>query len=68
MCSPTSIFQGHAVWHLINTSSIALAYLYYRRETFLTQEEQEVADTDSDDMIEVEGIELIPIPLKDSKN
>ncbi len=34
LCSPTSIFQGHAVWHILNTCSIFLAYLYYRSEEF----------------------------------
>lgn len=46
LCEPTSIFQGHAAWHLMNTSTIVLAYLYYRSETFLTKEEQDVADSD----------------------
>lgn len=45
LCSPTSIFQGHALWHLINTASIFLIYLYYRSEEFLTPEEQEAAET-----------------------
>ena len=40
LCSPTSIFQGHAAWHLLNTASIFLAYLYYRSETFLSPEEK----------------------------
>lgn len=45
LCSPTSIFQGHAAWHLLNTASIFLAYLYYRSETFLTPEEKEVVES-----------------------
>ena len=44
LCSPTSIFQGHAAWHLLNTASIFLAYLYYRSEEFLTPEEKEVVE------------------------
>jgi hypothetical protein len=40
LCSPNSIFQGHAAWHLLNTASIFLAYLYYRSETFLSPEEK----------------------------
>ena len=66
LCSPTSIFQGHAMWHLINTASIALAYLYYRRETFLTVEEQEVADADDDSDLSDDDFngELIPIRVK----
>lgn len=45
LCSPTSIFQGHAMWHLLNTASIFLAYLYYRSETFLSPEEMEAAES-----------------------
>ncbi len=45
LCSPTSIFQGHALWHLLNTVSIFLAYLYYRSETFLTPEEQTAVES-----------------------
>lgn len=45
LCSPTSVFQGHALWHILNTTSIFLAYLYYRSETFLSEEEKEVAET-----------------------
>lgn len=41
LCSPTSIFQGHALWHLLNTVSIFLAYLYYRSEEFLLTENDE---------------------------
>ncbi|MBP8193069.1 MAG: ceramidase domain-containing protein [Chitinophagales bacterium] len=45
LCSPTSIFQGHAAWHLLNTASIFLAYLYYRSETFLSPEEKVVVES-----------------------
>lgn len=45
LCSPTSIFQGHALWHILGALSIFLGYLYYRSETFLTPEEQEVTET-----------------------
>lgn len=45
LCSPTSVFQGHALWHLLNTVSIFLAYLYYRSETFLSPEEIEAAES-----------------------
>jgi hypothetical protein len=41
LCSPTSVFQGHALWHILNTASIALAYLYYRSEEFLSPEEKD---------------------------
>ncbi|MCB0508585.1 MAG: ceramidase domain-containing protein [Bacteroidetes bacterium] len=44
LCSPQSVFQGHALWHLLNTASIFLAYLYYRSETILTEEQQEVVE------------------------
>lgn len=34
-CIPTSIFQGHALWHLLTASAIMIIYLYYRGEKFL---------------------------------
>jgi hypothetical protein len=33
MCSPSSIFQGHALWHLFTAASILFIYLYYRSGT-----------------------------------
>ncbi|MBK9328207.1 MAG: hypothetical protein IPM95_02605 [Sphingobacteriales bacterium] len=42
LCSPTSIFQGHSLWHLLTAVSIFLAYLFYRSEEFLTTEEREI--------------------------
>jgi hypothetical protein len=33
-CIPTSIFQGHALWHLLTASAIMIIYLYYRGEKF----------------------------------
>lgn len=33
VCSPTSIFQGHALWHILNAFSILFVYLYYRSGT-----------------------------------
>ncbi len=30
VCSPQSIFQGHALWHLFTAASILFYYLYYR--------------------------------------
>lgn len=30
VCSPDSIFQGHALWHLFSAASILFTYLYYR--------------------------------------
>jgi len=33
VCNPTSIFQGHALWHLLNSASILFIYLYYRSGT-----------------------------------
>jgi hypothetical protein len=38
LCSPTSPFQGHALWHILNSISILLVYLYYRSETYLPEE------------------------------
>lgn len=34
ICIPTSIFQGHALWHLLNATCIMVIYLYYRGEHF----------------------------------
>lgn len=31
-CIPTSIFQGHALWHILNALSIFLLYMCYRTE------------------------------------
>ena len=33
VCNPTSIFQGHALWHILNAVSILFIYLYYRSGT-----------------------------------
>lgn len=33
-CIPTSIWQGHALWHILNALSIILLYFCYRTETF----------------------------------
>jgi hypothetical protein len=38
LCSPTSPFQGHALWHILNAISILLVYLYYRSEIYLPEE------------------------------
>lgn len=32
ICSPQSVFQGHAVWHLLGASSLWCTFLYYRSE------------------------------------
>lgn len=32
VCSPTSLLQGHAIWHLLGATSIFLTFLYYRSE------------------------------------
>lgn len=32
-CIPTSIFQGHALWHILNALSIFLLYMCYRTES-----------------------------------
>ena len=34
LCMPTSIFQGHALWHLLCALAIFLLYFYYRSEEF----------------------------------
>lgn len=33
VCNPNSIFQGHALWHILNAVSILFIYLYYRSGT-----------------------------------
>ncbi|OYY68973.1 ceramidase domain-containing protein [Sphingomonas sp. 28-63-12] len=32
VCSPTSLIQGHAIWHLLGASAIFLTFNYYRSE------------------------------------
>lgn len=32
LCAPESLFQGHAVWHLLGATSLWLTFLYYRSE------------------------------------
>ena len=32
VCSPQSVFQGHAVWHLLGAASTWCTFLYYRSE------------------------------------
>jgi hypothetical protein len=32
ICVPHSIFQGHALWHLLGATSLWLTFLYYRSE------------------------------------
>ena len=34
ICMPTSIFQGHALWHMLCALAILLLYFYYRSEEF----------------------------------
>ena len=34
ICMPTSIFQGHALWHLLCALAILFLYFYYRSEEF----------------------------------
>ena len=38
LCSPSSPFQGHALWHILNATSIVLLYFYYRSEDFIPEE------------------------------
>jgi hypothetical protein len=35
MCSPESVFQGHAAWHLFTAASMLLVYMYYRSGTLV---------------------------------
>jgi Ceramidase len=32
LCTPDSLFQGHALWHLLGATSLWLTFLYYRSE------------------------------------
>ncbi len=32
ICAPESLFQGHAVWHLLGAASLWFTFLYYRSE------------------------------------
>lgn len=32
VCAPDSLFQGHAVWHLLGATALWLTFLYYRSE------------------------------------
>ena len=32
VCDPYSLWQGHAVWHILTATSASLLYLYYRSE------------------------------------
>jgi Ceramidase len=32
LCTPDSLFQGHAAWHLLGATSLWLTFLYYRSE------------------------------------
>ncbi len=32
VCAPESVFQGHAVWHLLGATSLWFTFLYYRSE------------------------------------
>jgi len=32
LCSPESLLQGHAAWHLLGATSLWLTFLYYRSE------------------------------------
>jgi Ceramidase len=32
LCAPDSLFQGHAIWHLLGAVSVWMTYCYYRSE------------------------------------
>ncbi len=38
LCDPTSIFQGHALWHILNAVVLLLIYMHYRAENNLLVE------------------------------
>jgi hypothetical protein len=37
LCCPTSLWQGHALWHVLCAFSIGLVYLYGRSECVMTE-------------------------------
>jgi hypothetical protein len=37
LCNPSSLFQGHAVWHLLNAVAGALLYPYFRSERIIAE-------------------------------
>lgn len=39
LCNPTSVFQGHALWHILNAIALLLVYLHYRTENSLLVQE-----------------------------
>lgn len=38
LCDPTSVFQGHALWHILNAVVLLFIYLHYRAENTLAVE------------------------------
>lgn len=32
LCAPSSLLQGHAIWHLLGAGAVVCTYLYYRSE------------------------------------
>ena len=34
LCAPTSLLQGHAVWHILTAAAAGLMFVYYRSEKF----------------------------------
>ncbi|HUM53568.1 MAG TPA: ceramidase domain-containing protein [Chitinophagales bacterium] len=36
-CMPTSIYQGHALWHLFTGMSVFFLYMFYRKENAIEQ-------------------------------
>lgn len=34
ICIPTSVFQGHALWHLLDATAIIAIYFYFRSENY----------------------------------
>ena len=42
LCDPTSIFQGHALWHILNAIVLFFIYLHYRAENTLEYEKADL--------------------------
>jgi Ceramidase len=38
VCAPQSLFQGHAVWHLLGATALWFTFLYYRSEVEIGEE------------------------------
>lgn len=42
LCDPNSLFQGHALWHILNSIVLLMIYLYYRSENSVLPNIQQI--------------------------